>query len=438
MALLFRNALVLPMTDPEEGQPMMANVGIESDRIVMIDAAEERDAECSRTADFVARNRESLVEIDATGKVLMPGLINLHTHVAMTLMRSYADDIPLMIWLGEHIWPFEAKLTVDDIALGAQLGMAEMLEGGTTTFADMYWEQATVARVARRMGIRAVVSPCFVDPRMGGFEKDVTESLAEVCDTVSVRIAPHAPYSCSEENLRRGVEVCRELGLPVHTHLAETDDEIRIVRDKYGVSPIELFDRLGYFDFPTIAAHCVKVTDRDMAILRDKQVTVVHNPQSNMKLSSGIAPVWTMMRSGVNVALGTDGASSNNDLDMWDEMRSAALLQKVSSTDPTVLPAYSALRMATADGARALGREGELGIVAEGALADVILVDLSRPHMQPIHDVVSTLVYCGKSSDVEMVVVGGRVIVRGGRVEGLDYQGLYSSVAKRLEELTRR
>lgn len=437
MALLFRNALVLPMTDPEEGKTVVANVGIESDRIVLIDSAEERNAECGRTADFVARNHDSLIEIDATGRLLMPGLINLHTHVAMTLMRSYADDIPLMEWLGEHIWPFEAKLSTEDIAIGAQLGMAEMLEGGTTTFADMYWDQAAVARVARQMGIRAVVSPCFVDPRMGGFERDLADCLNEVCDTVSIRVAPHAPYSCSEENLRRGVEVCRELGLPVHTHLAETDDEIQMVRDKYGVSPIELFDRLGYFDFPTIAAHCIKVTERDMAILRDKQVTVVHNPQSNMKLSSGIAPVWTMMRSGVNVALGTDGASSNNDLDMWDEMRSAALLQKVSGTDPTVLPAYRALRMATVDGARALGREGELGIVAEGALADVILVDLSRPHMQPMHDIASTLVYCGKSSDVEMVVVGGRIVVRGGRVEGLDYTGLYSSVAERLKALGR-
>ena len=436
MALLFRNATVLTMTDPAEGRTFVANVGVEGSRIVMIDPVDEG----SRTAEFVARCADSLTEIDATDRILMPGLINLHTHVAMTLMRSYADDIPLMAWLGDHIWPFEAKLTADDIALGARLGIAEMLEGGTTTFADMYWDEGAVARVAAQMGIRAVVSPCFVDPRMEGFERDIVDCVefARDCDTVSVCVAPHAPYSCSLDNLRRGVEVCRELNLPVHAHLAETDDEIRFVREKYDMTPIEFFDSLGYFDFRIFAAHCVKLTDRDIDILRDKQVSVVHNPQSNMKLSSGIAPVWELMQRGVNVTLGTDGTCSNNDLDMWDEMRSAAFLQKVAGTNPTVLPAYQALRMATALAGQALGMAGELGVIAEGALADIILIDTSRPHLHPMNDTVSTLVYCGKASDVEMVVVNGRIVVAGGRVNGLDYPTLYTEVDRRISAIKSR
>lgn len=434
MALLFRNATTLTMTDPTEGHPLRANVGIEGNRITMIDATGER------TAEFVKRNADNLTEIDAQGQILMPGLINLHTHAAMTLMRSYADDIPLMTWLNDHIWPLEAKLTTDDITLGARLGIAEMLEGGTTTFADMYWDEAAVARQAIEMGIRTVVSPCFVDGRMEGFESDVVEcvTVAKECDRVSVRVAPHAPYSCSKANLQRGLEVCRELNLAVHLHLSETDDEVAQIAAKYGCTPVEFIDSLGYLDLPTIAAHCVKLTDRDIQILRDKKVGVVHNPQSNMKLSSGTAPVWRLQQEGISVALGTDGTCSNNDLDMWDEMRSAALLQKVSGNDPTVLPAYQALRMATVEGAKALGREGELGIVAEGALADIILVDTSRPHFHPLHDIVSTLVYCGKAADVKTVVVDGRIVVSDGVVVGLNYTELYTEVDQHVARLIRK
>ncbi len=434
MAILFRNATVLTMTDTAKGVPFVANVGVEGARIVMVDGCGDR------TDDFVARNEASLTEIDASGKVLMPGLINAHTHVSMTLMRCFADDITLMSWLNDHIWPFEAKLTADDVALGARLGMVEMIMGGTTSFVDMYWYESAVAREAKRMGMRAVVSPCFVDPRMEAFEQDLVDTLREVegCDRVTVCVAPHAPYSCSLENLKRGVELSREYNLPVHIHLSETDDEVRMVRSTYDMTPTEFIDSLGYFDRPTLAAHCVRLTDNDVRILREKGVSALHNPQSNMKLSSGISPVWHLLQSGVNVALGTDGTCSNNDLDMWDEMRTAALLQKVAGTNPTVLPAYEALRMATVNGARAIGKEGELGIIAEGALADIILVDTSRPHFHPMNDLVSTLVYCGKASDVDTVVIDGRIVASGGRVVGLDYESLYSEIDDCIADIKRR
>ncbi len=434
MAILFRNATVLTMTDLTKGVPFVANVGIEGQRIVMV------DADGTKTQEFVSRNAENLTEIDASGKVLMPGLINAHTHVSMTLMRCFADDIPLMSWLNDHIWPFEAKLTADDVAVGARLGMAEMIMGGTTSFVDMYWYESAVARQAKQMGMRAVVSPCFVDPRMEAFEKDLVESLREVegCDRVQVCVAPHAPYSCSLANLKRGADLSKEYNLPVHIHLSETDDEVRMVRETYDMTPTEFIDSLGYFDQPTIAAHCVRLTDNDVRILREKGVTAVHNPQSNMKLSSGISPVWHLLQNGVNVALGTDGTCSNNDLDMWDEMRTAALLQKVAGTNPTVLPAYEALRMATVYGAQAIGKQGELGIIAEGALADIIVIDTSRPHFHPMNDLVSTLVYCGKSSDVDTVVIDGEIVARGGLVVGLDYGALYDEVDRCIANINRQ
>lgn len=434
MAILFMNALVLPMTECGDGaRYFTANVGVEGNRITMIDRAG------NRTADFCRRNADVEI-VEASGKILMPGLINLHTHVAMTLMRSFADDISLMPWLFDHIWPFESKLTADDVAVGARLGMVEMLMGGTTSFVDMYWYEHAVARTAREMGMRAVLTPSFVDARMEEFERELPLTLQETegCDRLSVRVAPHAPYSCSKQNLLRGVELCRKYNIGAHIHLSETDDEIKTIREKYGCTPTEFIDSLGYFDHPTIAAHCVKLTPHDVEILREKHVSAAHNPQSNMKLSSGVAPVWKLICEGVNVGLGTDGTCSNNDLDMWDEMRSAAFLQKVSGTDPCVMPAYEVLKMATVYGARAIGKEGELGIVAEGALADIILIDTDKPYYHPMNDVVSTLLYCGKAADVETVVVDGVIKVRGHKVKDVDTESLYAMIDRRVGEIKAR
>ena len=243
-------------------------------------------------------------------------------------------------------------------------------------------------------------------------------------------MAPHSPYTVSPENLVRGKELADKYGLHLMTHISETQDEVRIVREKYGRTSVEHLDRLGLLGPKTIGAHCVHVTDSDIATLAARGVTVSHNPQSNMKISSGVAPVEKLRAAGALVTIGTDGTCSNNDLDMFEELRTAAFLQKSATGDPVALPAYEALRLATANGARAMGcADGGLGVIREGALADVIVVDLQKPHLQPVHNVVSNVVYCGKASDVETVVVGGRIVVENRRIEGVDLPELYRGVA---------
>jgi 5-methylthioadenosine/S-adenosylhomocysteine deaminase len=441
MKTLIKNATVVPMQG--DGQRYFTgSVAVDGNRIVLV-ADDSRPDSCRRMEEFRAANPDAR-EIDGRGKLLMPGLINTHTHVAMTLMRNLADDLPLMKWLNEKVWPFEAQLGAQDIATGARLGIAEMLLGGTTTFVDMYWHEAAVAQVARDMGVRAVLSPSFVDgERMAAFERDLAETLevAAGCDRLSVRVAPHAAYSCSEENLRRAVELAHENGIGLTIHLSETIDEQQIIRERHGLTPTEYLHNIGFFEssdknppsafrLPTIAAHGVYVTESDMEILRTHGVAVAHNPQSNMKLASGAAPVARMVERGMNVTLGTDGASSNNDLDMWDEMRTASLLGKLTAGDPTVLPAYEILRMATVGGARALGMEGSLGVIAEGALADMVMLDIEKPHWYPHNDPIAALVYSAKAGDVERVFVDGAELVSGGRVAGLNLTEAMHDAAK--------
>ncbi len=401
----------------DAGKYFTGSVAIEGNRITLVaDNAKEQDSQ--RLEIFRTENNPR--EIDGRGKLLMPGLINTHTHVAMTLMRNMADDLPLMAWLREKVWPFESQLTPDDIAAGARLGMTEMLLSGTTTLVDMYWHEAAVARAARETGIRAVLCPTFIDgERMREFERDIVLTLeaAEGVDTLTVRPAPHAAYSCSAGNLRRAVDLAREHNLGITIHISETLDEQRIIRERHGCTPTEYLLDAGVFSVPTIAAHCVHVTDGDIEILRANGVTVAHNPQSNMKLASGAAPVARMLAAGLNVSIGTDGAGSNNDLDMFDEMRTASLLGKLTAADPAAMPAWQVLQMATVNGARALGMEGQLGVVKEGALADLILVDTDKPHWQPHHNPVAALVYSAKSADVHTVWVNGREVVTGGRLQ---------------------
>ncbi len=407
-----------PTADSINAEYFTGCVAWEDDRIVFVEPGQGTQAGMGAEDEFLAQNPDCKV-IDGRGKLVMPGLINTHTHVAMTLMRNAMDDVPLMTWLEDNVWPFEAKLGADQIAQGARVGITEMLAGGTTTMVDMYWHEAAIGRVACEMGIRAVLCPSFVDgPRMEEFEHDLTETLAvaaskEAGGRLSVRIAPHSAYSCSAENLRRAVELAKQHGIGIHTHVSETIDEQRIIRERHGCTPTEYLCDLGLFDIPTIAAHCIHVTDRDIEILREHGVTAVHNPQSNMKLASGAAPVAKMLQRGVNVALGTDGAASNNDLDMFDEMRTASLLAKFTGSglidggDSTVLPAYEVLKMATVHGARAIGMEGQLGVLAPGALADIVMLDITGPHYFPGNNLVSALVYSAKSSDVCGVWVAG-------------------------------
>ena len=432
MTLLFSHATVLPMTD--SGPRSFAGwVGVVGNRVALVTAS-EHDA-----AEFRASHPD-LREIDCRGRLVMPGLVNTHCHAAMTLQRSYADDIPLMSWLNDYIWPFEARQTPDDVALGMTLGIVEMLLGGVTSFVDMYYFENRCVEVAERLGIRAVLGCNYFDTNLEEVFRQVERAVglaASGSGRVRIAVAPHSPYMVSPENLVRGKELADRYGLGLMTHIAETRDEIRIVRERYGCTPVEHLDSLGLLDRRCIGAHCIHVTDSDIGTLAARGVTVSHNPQSNMKISSGVAPVERMRAAGALVTVATDGTCSNNDLDLWEELRTAAFLQKSATGDPTALPAWEALRMATANGARAMGyADGELGVLREGALADLIVVDLQKPHLQPIHDVVSNLVYCGKASDVDTVVVDGRIVVENRRIEGVDLPALYAGAAEAVRRIT--
>jgi 5-methylthioadenosine/S-adenosylhomocysteine deaminase len=287
--------------------------------------------------------------------------------------------------------------------------------------------------VVEKMGMRAVLGCSYfdatIDKTLASAER--AAKAAEGKDRIRISVAPHAPYTVSEENLVRGKRFAEEHGLDYMVHAAETQDELRYVAEKYQTTPVRLLDKLGLLDSRTVLAHCVWVDREEMALMRERGVTVAHNAQSNMKISSGVAPVAEQLEEGVCVTLATDGSSSNNDLDLWEEMRSAAFLQKLSTEDALVLPAWEVLRMATANGARAMGyADGELGVIREGALADLIVIDLNKPHLQPIHDVVSNLVYCGKASDVESVMVDGRMVVEERRIKGIDLPALYAQMAE--------
>jgi len=434
MNILIDNCRVVPMTAAPGEDPgyFHGAVGVSDGRIVFA-SAEQADVR-----DFERRCGSDLRRLDARGMFLLPGLVNLHNHAAMTLMRGYADDMALMPWLEEKIWPFESLLDGEDIYWGARLGIAEMLLGGTTTFVDMYWHADRVAEAVLRSGIRAVVCPAFVDGRYEEFERTfvpLAERYASAGGRIGIRIGPHAPYTCSPRTIVSALKLCERYGVGVHVHLSETRSEIDIVRQRYGGTPVEYLRDLGVLDFPTLAAHCVHVSGADMEIMRRCGVAVGHNPQSNMKLASGVAPVAEMLRRGISVGIGTDGPSSNNDLDMWEEMRTASLAQKSATGDPRVLSAYETLYMATAGGARALGMEDRIGSVAAGLRADLILVDPSGPHLRPCYDPAAALVYGGKAADVRTVIVEGRILVENGKLCREDLDDTVRAAEKRIERI---
>ena len=421
----------LPMNAPEGGDLYFKGyVGIEGERIAFV-SSDKKDA-----SDF-ATSHPDVKQIDATGRIVMPGLINTHTHVAMALLRGISDDVPLMEWLEQHIWPIEGKMGYQEIYDGARLGILEMLMGGTTTFVDMYPYEEAVAQAAESAGIRALVSPCPMDFRMDHFENDWKQVQKRFSSSrlVSMWMGPHAIYTLSEKNLQRSISLSKELGVGSHVHLAETQTEQDNCMAQHGMSPTEYFEKQGLFTTKTLAAHCVVMSDHDIEILARNGVSVAHNPQSNMKLASGIAPVKKMLDAGVNVSIGTDGASSNNDLDMWEEMRTASLLQKVSTMDPCAIPAYTALQMATVNGAKAIGREGELGVIAAGALADILLVDLEKVHLYPHTNLISELVYSAHSSDVDTVIVNGNIVVENRKCLSMNAQEVCSTAQKHIDAL---
>jgi len=368
--------------------------------------------------------------LDGKNRIVMPGLVNGHSHAAMTLLRGVADDLALMDWLNNYIFPAEVEFVDPEfVRIGTELACWEMIRGGTTTFVDMYYYPDVIAEVVDSCGMRALISATVIDQRSPDAESAV-DSIQKGSEFVkrwqgkNSRITPifgpHANYTLNAEQLRATRDAAMELGAPISIHLSESPFEVQYSKDTYGTTSIELFESIGFFEGPTIAAHVVWPTEAEIPILAERKVGVIHNPTSNMKIASGIAPITDMLAAGVRVGLGTDGAASNNDLDLWEEMRLASFLQKVEQMNPEVLSATTVLRMATSGGATAIGLGDIIGSLEVGKRADLIQVAFDDVHHVPTYDVVSHLVYVNDEQDVASVVVDGRVLMHDGDMLTID------------------
>ena len=378
------------------------------------------------------------IEQSLPNHVLIPGLINLHTHAAMTLMRGLADDTPLMTWLNDHIWPAEAKhLSEDYVFDGTELATAEMIRSGTTCFADMYFYHDVAARAARKAGLRAALGGAIIEfptPYAGDAEAYIAKCLAPreefANDThLKLMLAPHAPYTVSDKTFGRILTIAQEADFPVMMHIHETADELAQGERDHGCRPIERLERLGFLGPNLIAVHCVHLNAHEIELFKLRGVHVAHCPASNLKLASGIAPIKALLDAGVNVGIGTDGAASNNRLDMLAETRLAALLQKGVSGDAAALPVHQALEMATLSAATALGWENEIGSIVAGKAADLVAVDLSSVETQPVYDPVSHLFHAASREHVTHVWVSGELLLDNRVLTKLDMDELKGKAA---------
>lgn len=382
--------------------------------------------------------------IDGKNKLAMPGLVNGHTHIGMSLLRNFADDLPLHDWLTKKIWPTETNLTGEDVYWGSLLSMVEMIESGTTAFCDMYFFMEEVAKGLEKSGMRGVLTRGLIEDK-----DDSNVKLSETRDLfnnwngkadgrIKVIVAPHAPYTCSPEFLIKIMELARDLNAGIHVHLSETKKEVEDSFEIYGKSPIKHVYDLGLLDFHTVAAHCVHVDDNDIEMLYEKNVYPVNNPGSNLKLASGFAPVDKMLKKGIKVALGTDGSSSNNNLNMFEEINLAAIVNKSANLDAISVPAYKAIEMATVNGAKALDWGSEIGSLEEGKKADLILIDLDKPHLYPRHNLISALAYGVQGSDVDTVIVDGNILMEKRMVKTLDVEKIKFMAEKQAQDLVNR
>ncbi len=421
--LVIKNVQVLK----SNGEVVTSNIFISGDKISKID-----------NSNFDAKN---FTVIDGRGKFAVPGFINAHTHASMTLLRSYADDLALMDWLNKHIWPIENKMKRKDIRVGAELAAVEMIKSGTTTFMDMYGpNMEEVAQVVEKSGMRGVLCRGLI----GIFDGD--EKLATNVELfknwngkadgrIKVMFGPHAVYTCPPAYLKKVAETAKNLGAEIHIHMNETLDEINSSIKDYGKRPFEVVEETGLFDLGTLAAHCVHLSDNEIEIIKNKKIRVAHNPGSNMKLASGISPVPKLLKEGVVVGLGTDGASSNNNLDMLEEIRLAALLHKVDTLNPLEIPAFEAVKMATEYGAAAVGIEN-IGKLEAGFKADIILFDMSGVEWQPCYNPVSLMVYSANSSSVDTVIVDGKILMQGRELKTLDEEKIIAEFKSCANKLT--
>lgn len=425
--ILIKNCFILTMADDDE--PFTGDLFISDGKITAIGPS------LVMAADEV---------IQAKDMVAMPGLINAHNHTPMSLLRGFSDDLKLMDWLEKKMLPAEDRMNEEDIYWGAQLAMAEMIRSGTTAFADMYIHMDQIAAAIEENGMRASLTRGLVF-----FQDDGGRRMQEAIDLVdkwsggangriTTMFGPHAPYTCPPEPLREVIQLARKRNVPIHIHLAETKEEIGKIREKYGQTPTEYLYQLGTFDHThVLLAHSVHLNRRDIGYLRGMRGGIAHNPVSNLKLGCGIAPVTEMELAGVTVGLGTDGAGSATTLDMFAEIKAASWLQKLDYGDPTRLPAKRALQMATIESAKLLAIDHQVGTLEIGKQADLILIDLQRPHLQPVHNLYSLLAYSATGADVDTTIVDGRILMRNKQLLTINEEELYKQVGTRVPRLAK-
>ncbi|MCC5637110.1 amidohydrolase [Nostoc sp. CHAB 5844] len=416
--LIVGGDFVVTMND---AQPVIKNgaVAIKDGKIVAVD-----------TQDKILASYRAAKRLPGEGMVLMPGLVNGHSHTAMVLFRGLADDLNLQDWLQNYIFPAEGRFVNENfVRVGEELACWEMISGGTTTFVDMYFQPDVAARVVDRCGLRAVIAPSSIDFPSPGF-RGWDDAFAAAVDFVKrwqgrnpriiPALAPHAPYTVSPEHLTQAIQAARQYDVPITIHLAETQTEVQDIQQRYNATPVQHLENLGFLEPRVFAAHVVWPNASEIALMARRGVGVIHNPDSNLKLASGFAPIPAMVQAGIEVGLGTDGAASNNDLDMWEAIRLTALIHKGTTLNPTTLPAQTVLRMATMGGAEALGLADKIGAIKAGLQADLIQVDLTSAHLTPLYDVISHLVYAAKAEDVDTVIVEGKVLMSRRKVLTVD------------------
>jgi 5-methylthioadenosine/S-adenosylhomocysteine deaminase len=411
--ILIENGLLVTMA---EGLPVV------EDGAVLIMKGEI--AGCGTTEEF--SEHKAKTRINAHQKIIMPGLINCHTHLPMSMFRGLADDLPLDVWLNEHVFPAEAKhVNPDSVEKWSRHSCAEMLLAGTTTCCDGYFHEDRVAAAVLASGMRAVAgqgvidfpAPGVPDPKMNiKTAVEFVNKFKNISPLLTPSIFCHSPYTCSRQTLTAAKKAANDLGVLFQIHVAETQNEMNLIQGLSSMTIVEYLESAGVLDSNTLMVHSIWINDNDMDIIKKTRTKVAHCPESNMKLASGIAPIPKLIKLGVPVGLGTDGCASNNDLDLFSEMDMAAKLHKVALLDPCVMDARTTLRMATIEGAKAIGLDSITGSIEKGKRADIILVDTARPHMTPMYDPYSGLVYSAKASDVNLVMVDGRVLVRDGKL----------------------
>ncbi len=379
-----------------------------------------RDGKIEKVGESI-ENLEAKEVVDANGNIVLPGFINTHTHAAMTLLRGYGSDNPLKVWLEQYIWPVEGKfVSYEFVKDGTDIACYEMLRNGITCFVDMYFYENAVADAIKEAGMRGVLTTGILDfPTPGA--KTPEEGIQKTVDFINQHkndnfiypaIGPHAPYTCNPKTLEKAMEVATNYNVLYHIHVSETLHEVEDIKNRYGNTPVKHLDNIGVLNERVLAAHMVHPTEEEIEILAEKKVKIAHCPESNLKLASGVAPVPKMLENSITVSFGTDGTASNDDLDIIGELSTAAKLHKGVNYDPTVLNAKQVIAMATRDAAKSILLDDKIGTIETGKLADLVIIDINQPHLQPLFDPYIQIVYSGKGSDVDTVIINGRVVVK--------------------------